>query len=137
MKTVLKKKPSPYGSVRFATIDEYHALFPIEVQKKLQQLRETIKKAAPKAKEVISYNMPAFKQHKTLVYYAAYKNHIGFYPTASPLPVFKDELTPYKTSKGAIQFPIDKPLPIALIKKIVLFRMKEDAEKAKTISKTK
>jgi uncharacterized protein YdhG (YjbR/CyaY superfamily) len=136
---VSAKKPSPYGSVKFSTIDEYHALFPLEVQKKLQQLRQLIKKAAPKATETISYNMPAFKQHKSIVYYAAYKHHIGFYPTASPLTVFKDELTTYKTSKGAIQFPIDKPLPVALIRRIVLFRVKEDAEMAKTksIVKTK
>lgn len=126
--TAAPKKSSPYGSTRFLTIDAYHAFFPEEVQGILQQLREAIKEVAPYATEVISYNMPAFKQNKNLVYYAAYKQHIGFYPTPGPLIVFKDELTEFKTSKGAIQFPMNKPLPMALIKKIVLFRVEEDSK---------
>ena len=110
-----KKKISPYGSKKFKTIDEYHASFPEDIQKILQQLRQTIKQAAPQATETISYNIPTFKLNKNLVHYAAFKEHIGFYPTSSPLTVFKDELATYKTSKGAIQFPLDKPLPTALI----------------------
>ena len=126
--TESKKKNSPYGTVKFTSIDQYHATFPKETQLILQQLRKIIKEVAPKSEEVISYNIPTFKQNKNLVHYAAYKSHIGFYPTSKPLDVFKDELTKYKTSKGAIQFPIEKPLPIALIKKIVKYRMKADAE---------
>ena len=98
----------------------------------LDSLRETILQAAPKAEEVISYNMPAFKLKKVLVYYAAHKEHIGFYPTSSPIKFFKDELAKYKTSKGAIQCPIDKRLPTTLIKKIVTFRVQETLEKEKT-----
>lgn len=124
-----KKKTAPYGTVKFTTIDAYHATFNEAVQIKLQQLRKAILQAAPKSVELISYNMPAFKQNTNLVYYAAYQKHIGFYPTAKPLVVFAEELTQFKTSKGAIQFPIDKPLPIALIKKIVRYRVKEDAER--------
>lgn len=124
-----KKKTAPYGTVKFTTIDAYHASFNEAVQIKLQQLRKAILQAAPKSVELISYNMPAFKQNSNLIYYAAYQKHIGLYPSAKPLVVFAEELTQYKTSKGAIQFPIDKPLPIALIKKIVRYRVKEDAEK--------
>ena len=115
-----RKKISPYGPIKFSTIDEYHASFPTDVQKILQQLRLTIRQVAPQAIEAISYNIPTFKK---LVSYAAYKKHIGFYPGASGLLVFKDEVSKYKTSKGTIQFPIDKPLPTALIRKIVKFRM--------------
>jgi uncharacterized protein YdhG (YjbR/CyaY superfamily) len=96
----------------------------------LQKLRQTIKKAAPEAVEVISYNMPAFKYHGMLVYYAGYKNHIGFYPTSAGIKIFADELSNYKWSKGTIQFPIDQPLPIDLITRIVKFRAKENLEKA-------
>ncbi|MGB3947014.1 MAG: DUF1801 domain-containing protein [Bacteroidia bacterium] len=123
-----KQARLPYGRIKFSTIDEYHASFPEHIQKKLQQIRETIQQSAPKATETISYNIPTFKLNKNLVHYAAYKGHIGFYPTANPLIVFNGELSNFKTSKGAIQLPIDKPLPIALIKKIVKFRVKEDAE---------
>jgi uncharacterized protein YdhG (YjbR/CyaY superfamily) len=105
------------------TIDEYHQSYPQEIQDLLQQLRQAILQAAPKATETISYGMPAFKLNKVLVYYAAYKNHIGFYPTPKPIVQFKEELIPFKTSKGAIQFPINQKLPLALIKKIVKFRV--------------
>ncbi len=115
----ISKKASPYSSLKFKTIDEYHASVPQSTKQILEGLRKTIKQVVPDAEEVISYNMPAFKLNGILVYYAAYKEHIGFYPTAKPIVVFKEELTKYKTSKGAIQFPIDKPLPTALIKKIV------------------
>lgn len=124
----IKNKTSPYGLKKFSTIDEYHASFPEHIQKKLQQIRKIIHLSAPNVTETISYNIPTFTLNKNLVHYAAYKSHIGFYPTANPLVVFKEELSHFKTSKGAIQLPIDKPLPIALIKKIVKFRVKEDAE---------
>lgn len=124
MKTTTKKN-APYGSTKFKTIDEYHLSFPKNIRNILETLRKTIKQIAPKAQEVISYNMPTFKLNKNLVHYAAYKEHIGFYPTPSPIKKFKDELVKYKTSKGAIQFPIDKPLPSALIKKMVKYRVME------------
>ncbi len=108
------------------TIDSYIATFPEEIQKLLQQMRATIKKAVPKATEVISYGMPAFKLHTVLVYFAGYKNHIGFYPTSSGIREFQHEIAAYKNSKGAVQFPLDKPLPVKLIKEITLFRAKED-----------
>ena len=123
---MINKKTSPYGTVKFTGIDEYHQSFPEDIQIKLQQLRQAVRQAAPKATETISYNIPTFKIKKSIVHYAAYKKHIGFYPTSSPLSVFKDELAKYKTSKGAIQFPLDKPLPLALIKKIVKYRVAED-----------
>ena len=92
------------------------------------QLRRTIKKAAPKAIETISYSMPAYKYEGPLVYFAAYKNHIGFYPGGSPLTSLKSRLTAYKTSKGTIQFPYDKPLPKTLIRKIAAYRAKDVRE---------
>jgi uncharacterized protein YdhG (YjbR/CyaY superfamily) len=126
----MAKKPSPYGPVKFSSIEEYHDSFPEEIRSILEGLRKTIKQAAPDAAEVISYNMPAFKMNKVLVYYAAYKEHIGFYPTPSPMTEFREELSKYKTSKGAIQFPVNKPLPSLLIKKIVKSRIKEDEKNA-------
>jgi uncharacterized protein YdhG (YjbR/CyaY superfamily) len=113
------------------TIAEYIAHFPAETQKLLQQIRQTIQKAAPDAKEVISYGMPAFKQHKVLVYFAAYSKHLGFYPTDSGIQAFKHELENYKWSKGAIQFPLDQPLPLDLISRITKFRAEEDLENIK------
>jgi len=109
-------------------IDKYISSFPATIQEVLELLRETIRKAAPEAIEVISYSMPAFKQNSVLVYFAAYTNHIGFYPTASGIEMFKEEFSAYKWSKGAVQFPIDKPLPLDLITRIVKFRVKEDTE---------
>ena len=114
-----------------ANIDDYIEQFPANVQAILQKLRATIKKTAPAAEETISYQMPAFKYHGMLVYFAGYKNHIGFYPTSTPMKVFKDRLTKYKTSKGAIQFPINEVIPLTLVKDIVKFRIKENLEKAK------
>lgn len=110
-------------------IDAYILSQPKEVWNLLQHLRKAIAEAAPGAEEVISYGMPAFKQGKVLVYFAANKKHIGFYPTSSPIVHFANELKGYKTSKGAIQFPLDKPLPLTLIKKITRFRLKEMNEK--------
>lgn len=112
-------------------IDEYIAGFPAEVQYLLEQVRHTIKNSASGAEEAISYGMPAFKLNGILVWFAAHKNHIGFYPHSSGIEVFKKELSKYKTSKGAIQFPIDKPLPLELIAEIVKFRVIEDMEKVK------
>src|ERR1044071_126017 len=106
-------------------IDRYIAGFPAEVRVKLEDIRTIIRKAAPKAEEVISYGMPAYKQNSVLVYFAASKNHIGFYPTSKPIVKFKDQLTAYKTSKGAIQFPLDRKMPVGLVTRIVKFRIKE------------
>lgn len=111
------------------SIDEYHASFPPAVRAMLDVLRQTIREAAPEAEEVISYNMPAFRQQRVLVYYAAYKNHIGFYPLPAMLDRFSSELSSYKTSKGAIQLPLDRKIPVSLVKKIVKVRLKEDASK--------
>jgi len=116
---------------KFSTIDEYIAVQDDDRKPVLQQFRKIIKAAAPKAEEVISYGMPAFKQGSVLVYFAAMKEHYGFYPTSKPMEVFKDKLKPYKTSKGAIQFPVDKPLPQKLITEIVKYRLKEVAENEK------
>lgn len=116
----------------FKDIDEYHAEQAPDIRLKLDQLRNIIRNVATDAFETISYGMPAFKQHQVLVYYAANKKHIGFYPTPNPIVHFQRELKEYKTSKGAVQFPNDKPLPVELIEKIVLFRVEEDS---KTLSK--
>lgn len=109
------------------SIDDYHTLQPVEFREVLEQVRFAIKEAAPMATETISYGMPAFKQNSVLVYYALNKKHIGFYPTPGPIAHFKQELESYKTSKGAIQFPLDKPLPLDLIKEMVRFRLEEVA----------
>lgn len=116
-------------------VDGYIVAFPVHIQHILEELRSIIKKAAPAAEEKISYQMPAFEFKGILVYFAAHKNHIGFYPTSSGVEVFKKELSGYNYSKGAIQFPIDKPLPISLITKIVTFRVKENLGKAETKAK--
>jgi uncharacterized protein YdhG (YjbR/CyaY superfamily) len=113
------------------TVDDYIAGFPDAVQKKLAQMRATIKKVAPKAEEVISYGMPAYKLNGMLVWFGAHTNHVGLYPRVSAIEVFKKELEPYKCSKGAIQFPLDKPLPVALIAKIVKYRVNENLLRTK------
>lgn len=111
------------------SIDEYILEFSSEIQEILQRLREVIKEAAPDAKEKISYQMPTFELHGNLVHFAAYKNHIGFYPTPSGIDAFKHELSEYKGAKGSVQFPIEKPLPYQLISKIVKFRVAENIKK--------
>jgi uncharacterized protein YdhG (YjbR/CyaY superfamily) len=112
--------------ITFHTIDDYIATFPPNVQALLQKLRTTIKQVAPTAGETISYQMPTFTLGgKHLVYFAGFKNHIGFYPFPSGVAAFKEETKGYKTSKGTIQFPLDQPLPLDLIKKIVAYRVKE------------
>jgi uncharacterized protein YdhG (YjbR/CyaY superfamily) len=113
------------------TIDDYIAAFPITTQLLLEQIRECIRAAAPDAEEIISYSMPAFRQKGILVYFAAYSKHIGFYPTASGIQTFKEELSVYKGAKGSVQFPLDKPLPLELISKIVKFRLAENMLKTK------
>ena len=115
----------------FKTINEYINSFPIEVQKLLQAIRQTIKETVPEASERISYQMPAFYLNGNLVYFAAFKNHIGFYPFPSGVADFQREASGYKTSKGAIQFPLEKPIPYELVKKIVKFRVKENLAKGK------
>lgn len=115
----------------FKTIDEYIKIFPKDIQKILELVRQTIKKAAPEAEEVISYQMPTFKFNGNLVHFAAFKNHIGFYPTPSGTKEFKKEISVFRSGKGSIQFPIDKPMPLSLIKKIVKYRVKESVPAAK------
>lgn len=118
------------------SIDAYIADFPADIQQLLNQMRATIQKAAPKAEEAISYGMPTFKLHGNLVHFAAAKNHIGFYPAPSGIIAFEDELkNKYEYSKGAIQFPMDKKLPLALVTKITKFRASENEEKAKAKKK--
>ena len=108
------------------SIDEYINTFPKEIQEILESLRKVIKKAAPMAEETISYRIPTFKFNGNLVHFAAFKNHIGFYPTPSGIEIFKKELSAYETSKGTIKFPLDQPIPFDLIKKIVEFRVREN-----------
>ena len=114
---------------KYASVEEYFAAMPADVRGKLRSLRKTIRQSAPEAEEVISYNMPAFKWNGMLVWYGAHTEHIGFYPRSSAIAAFEDDLAGYKTSKGAIQFPIDKPIPTALVKKIVKFRLAENVRK--------
>jgi len=117
-------------------INEYIAGFPKDVQKVLEQVRATIKKAAPGAEETISYAMPAFTLHKVnLVYFAAFTNHIGLYPAPTGIEAFKKELSAYKTGRGSVQFPLDKPMPLTLITKIVEFRIKKNSERSETKKK--
>ncbi|WP_338554670.1 DUF1801 domain-containing protein [Paenibacillus sp. KS-LC4] len=118
------------NQMTFETIDEYIAGFPPEIQELLHAMRKIIKEAAPEATEKISYQMPTFALHGNLVHFAAYKNHIGFYPAPSGIEAFKAELCAYKGAKGSIQLPLDKPLPYALISKIVAFRVAENIKKA-------
>jgi len=115
----------------FTTIDEYIATFPKNVQSILEELRQAVKETAPEAEEAISYQMPAFKLNGNLVYFAAFKNHIGFFPTSSAMEVFKEEVKEYKTGKGTLRFPMDKPMPLDLVKKIVKYRVKENLDKKK------
>jgi len=114
----------------FKDINDYITQFPAEVRVQLEKLRAAIHKAAPQAQECISYGMPAFKLHTVLVYFAANKNHIGFYPTSSPIVVFEKELKKFATSKGAVQLPFNQPLPVELIQRMVKYRVQEDTEKA-------
>jgi uncharacterized protein YdhG (YjbR/CyaY superfamily) len=122
----------------FENIDQYIAAFPIDTQKLLQQMRQLILKAAPNANECIKYAIPTFEYFGNLVHFAAYKNHVGFYPSPSGLIAFQKEIDTFTNSKGAVQFPLNKPLPKALISKIVKFRVIENENrfKLKRIKKT-
>ena len=110
-------------------IDDYVDRFPKEVQRLLTQMRLTIKQAAPQAKEKISYGIPTLALDGNLVHFAAFKHHIGFYPTPSAITAFGKELSSYKCSKGAVQFPLDEPLPLALVSRMVKFRVTEQLRK--------
>jgi uncharacterized protein YdhG (YjbR/CyaY superfamily) len=118
---------------QFKTIDEYIAAFPKNLQDILQELRQVIRDSAPEAEEAISYQMPTFKLNGNSVHFAVHKNHVGFYPTPSAIEAFKKELSPFKTSKGAVQFPLDKPIPLDLVKKIVNLRVKENESKKNSL----
>lgn len=122
----------------FSNIDEYIAIFPPSTQNLLTQIRQLISKAAPNATESIKYAMPTFEYFGNLVHFAAYKNHVGFYPSPSGLKAFKNEIDAYVNSKGAVQFPLNKPLPLSLISKIVKYRVIENENKVqqKSIKKT-
>lgn len=114
------------------SVETYIANYPDDIARRLKQIRAAIKKNAPQSEESISYGMPAYKQNGVLVYFAAFKNHIGFYPTASGIKAFEKQLKDYSHSKGAVQFPHDKPLPLALVEKMVKFRVKENMTKKKS-----
>ena len=114
----------------FESIDAYISSFPSEIQQTLQQIRQVIHEAAPDAVEDIKYGMPTFVLHGNLVHFAAQKNHFGFYPSPSGIENFQEELAAYHYSKGAIQFPMDKPIPYETIRKITVFRVKENIMKA-------
>ncbi|HUW94782.1 MAG TPA: DUF1801 domain-containing protein [Anaerolineae bacterium] len=116
-------------------IDEYIAGFPHDVQEILEQMRLTIREAAPDAEETISYRMPTFTLKGNLVHFAAHKKHIGLYPTPSGIEKFENELSGYRSSKGAVQFPLDKPIPFDLMSEIVKFRVKENLERAEAKGK--
>jgi uncharacterized protein YdhG (YjbR/CyaY superfamily) len=119
---IMKKQ----SSKTIETIDEYITEFPPAIKKLLVEMRETIRKAAPKAQEAIKYGIPTFAQEGNLVHFAAFKNHIGFYPAPRGIEAFKKELSVYKGSKGTIQFPLDEPLPLKLISAIVKYRVQDN-----------
>jgi uncharacterized protein YdhG (YjbR/CyaY superfamily) len=122
-------------STHAENIDAYIAEFPKDTQKILKELRATIKKAAPKAEEAIKYAIPTFVLNGNLVHFAAYKSHIGFYPAPMGIEAFKEETAPYEAGKGTLQFPLDKPIPLNLITKIVKFRVEQNMEKVKAKQK--
>ena len=115
----------------YTSVEEYLAAQPDEIREKLEDLRQIIKRAAPKAVERISYNMPAYDVNGILVYFAGYKRHIGLYPTASGIKAFQKEIAVYESSKGAVRLPLDQPLPRTLITNIVKYRLKENLAKGK------
>jgi uncharacterized protein YdhG (YjbR/CyaY superfamily) len=118
-------------------IDEYIASFPKDIQEILEKLRTTIRKAAPDAEEIINYQIPTFTLKGNLVHFAAFKKHIGFYPTSTGIEVFKKELSDYEGAKGSVKFQLDKPIPFDLISKIVTYRVKENLERAEAKMKKK
>ena len=109
-------------------VDNYIANFPEEIRTILSELRKVIQASAPQAEETINYGIPTFKYNGNLVHYAAFKKHIGFYPTPSGINAFEKELEPYEISKGTVKFPLDKPIPFNLVEKIVKYRVKENSE---------
>ena len=129
LKTSPAEKTKDSEKKKFSTPDEYIEMFPKHIQKKLKEIRKEIRKTVPDAEEKISYQMPCFALNGILVWYAGYEKHIGFYPSSSGIAKFQKEISKYKNSKGAVQFPLDEPLPMELIKKIVLFRVKENSAK--------
>ncbi|MBY3621516.1 hypothetical protein HGO21_18460 [Acinetobacter sp. CUI P1] len=118
------------AKITYESIDDYISKFPPEIQEILSTIRKVIKETAPDAIEKISYQMPTFALHGNLVHFAAFKNHIGFYPTPNGIDAFKEELSGYKGAKGSIQFPLHQPMPYELISKIVKFRVAENIKKA-------
>jgi uncharacterized protein YdhG (YjbR/CyaY superfamily) len=119
------------------SIDEYISAFPDDVQKILQEVRAVIKSEAPDAKEMINYGMPTFQLHGNLVHFAAFKKHLGFYPTPSGIEAFQAELAPYVSAKGSVQFPLDQPIPYDLIRRITAYRVKETMATANTRGRKK
>jgi uncharacterized protein YdhG (YjbR/CyaY superfamily) len=119
----MKKQPN--------TIAEYIAMFPENIREILTEMKQVIEESAPQAEETISYGIPTFKLNGNLVHFAAYKKHVGFYPTSSGIKAFKKELSPYRLAKGTVQFPIDKPIPFGIVKKIVAYRVRENLAKPK------
>ena len=119
-----------------SNIDEYISGFPKNVQKLLKQMRTTIRKEASGAEETISYGIPTFKLNGNLVHFAGFKNHIGFYPAPAGIEAFKQEVAPYEAGKGSLHFPLDQPLPLDLVTKIVKFRVQQNLEKSKVKKKT-
>jgi uncharacterized protein YdhG (YjbR/CyaY superfamily) len=113
------------------TVDAYIAAFPASTRKILQKLRRVIRESAPGAEEAISYGIPTFKLNGNLVHFAAYEKHVGFYPTSSGITAFKKELAPYKLGRGTVQFPIDRPIPFTIVRKIVKYRVREQARRSK------
>lgn len=125
------------GGTSAKNIDEYIAAFPDDVQQVLHKIRAVIREAAPDAAETINYGIPTFTLHGNLVHFAAFKKHIGFYPTPSGIEKFKEELSVYESAKGSVQFPLAEPIPFDLIRQIVKFRVKESLEKAEAKRKKK
>lgn len=119
------------------TIDEYIAGFPPDVQEILQKVRATIREAAPGAEETIKYQLPTFTLKGNLVYFGGFKKHVGFYPVPTGIEAYAEDLAPYKTGKGSIQFPYDKPIPYDLITKVVKYRVEENLRNAETNKKKK
>lgn len=115
----------------YGSVGEYIESFSPEMRERLNAMRKTIREAAPQAEEKIAYRMPAYSLNGPLVYFAAFKNHIGFYPTASGIENFKDELKEYKSGRGSVQFPLNEPLPLELVKRIVEFKVRENTGKKK------
>jgi uncharacterized protein YdhG (YjbR/CyaY superfamily) len=118
------------SKTRFRTVEQYLAALPSPARALMQEMRKTIRQAAPGAEELISYNIPAFRLNGLLVWYAAFKKHIGFYPRVSGMEAFSKELSAYKRAKGSVQFPLDEPLPLNLVARIVKYRVKENREQA-------